>query len=188
MPKKERIKLTQPVLKSRLQVEDTLREIVGATLNRNRANLEMDKGITAIRARYESLINECNKSIEEKSELVRIWAEENPAEFGKLKSLDFVHAIIGFRTGTPTLKTLRGWTWDRVLEKLRGIGLLAYIRTKEEVNKQALLIDRESLGEDRLKEIGLHVKQEESFFIEPKLTPQENAIQQQAQAAVAKAA
>ena len=174
---KNRIKLTQPVLKSRLQVEDTLREIVGATLNRNKATLEMDKAITAIRERYEALLTECNKSIEEKTELVRVWAEANPEEFGKLKSLDFVHAIIGFRTGTPTLKTITGWTWDRVLEKIKAFpALLKHVRTKEEVNKQTLLLDRETIGDDGLRQIGLKVVQSESFFIEPKLTERENKI------------
>lgn len=177
---KNRIKLTQPVLNSRLQVEDALREIVGATINRNKATLEMDRAVTAIRERYESLINECNQSIEEKSELVKVWAEANPAEFGKLKSLDFVHAVIGFRTGTPTLKTLRGWTWDRVLEKLKALCRTEYIRTKEEPNKQALLADRDVAP---LKDFGVQVVQDESFFIEPKLTDQENNIQQQASAA-----
>ena len=178
MKKQNRIKLTAPVLKSRLQVEDTLREIVGATLNRNRATLEMDKAITAIRERYEAMITLCNQDLEEKTELIRTWAEQNPEEFGKLKSLEFVHATIGFRIGTPMLKTLRGWTWDRVLEKMKASAIwTAYIRTKEEVNKQTLLIDREIIGEDCLKEIGVEVKRDESFYIEPNLTAQENRLE-----------
>jgi phage host-nuclease inhibitor protein Gam len=173
MAKKNRIKLTQPVLRSRVDVEATLNEITLTTINRNRAQLDMDKAITAARERYEATIATCNQAIEEKSELVRAWAEANPAEFGKVKSIDFVHAVIGFRTATPTLKTLRGWTWDRVLEKLKDLGLKQYIRTKEEPNKQTLLIDRDGL---QLPTLGLQVEQKESFFIEPKLTDQDNKI------------
>jgi phage host-nuclease inhibitor protein Gam len=173
MAKKNRIKLTQPVLRSRVDVEATLNEITLTTINRNRAQLDMDKAITAARERYEATIATCNQAIEEKSELVRTWAEANPAEFGKVKSIDFVHAVIGFRTATPTLKTLRGWTWDRVLEKLKDLGLKQYIRTKEEPNKQTLLIDRDGL---QLPTLGLQVEQKESFFIEPKLTDQDNKI------------
>jgi phage host-nuclease inhibitor protein Gam len=176
MAKKNRIKLTQPVLRSRVDVESTLNEITLTTINRNRAQLDMDKAITAARERYEATIATCNQAIEEKSELVRTWAEQNPAEFGKVKSIDFVHAVIGFRTGTPTLKPMRGWTWDRVLEKMKGSAFWsAWIRTKEEVNKQTLLIDRDSLA-DHLPDIGLQVKQDESFYIEPKLTDQDNKI------------
>lgn len=172
--KKNRIKLTQPVLNSRADVESVLNEITLTTINRNRAQLAMDQAITEIRERYEATIATCKESIDQKSELVRTWAEANPAEFGKVKSLDFVHATIGFRTGTPTLKTLRGWTWDRVLEKLNSLKLTHYIRTKEEPNKQTLLLDRDSLD---LKNFGLQVEQKESFFIEPKLTDQDNRVE-----------
>jgi phage host-nuclease inhibitor protein Gam len=68
------------------------------------------------------------------------------------------------------LKTLPGWTFDRVLQTLKTAGALDYIRVKEEVHKQNLLSDRESIGPERLREIGLRVVQEETFFVEPKLT------------------
>lgn len=168
---KNRIKMNAPALKSRAQAEETLRAIAELTLSRNQAQLDMDQEITAIRERYEQAIGEANKSLEEKTELVRAWADANPSEFNGLKSMEFVHGVIGWRTGQPTLKTLSGWTWDRVLEKLKSLlnGDI-YIRTKEEVNKQQLLIDREALGPDQLKTIGVRVVQDEAFFIEPKLT------------------
>lgn len=175
---KNRIKLTAPVLKTRADAEAALNEIALTTINRNKALLAMDAEITAARERHEATINACNKALEEKTELIRVWAEANPAEFNGLKSLDLVHAVIGWRTGQPTLKTLAGWTWDRVLEKLKSIknphwGLL-YIRTKEEVNKQGIINDRDTIGPDNLKTIGVRIVQDEAFFIEPKLTDLQN--------------
>jgi phage host-nuclease inhibitor protein Gam len=177
MNKKNRLKLNQSAtaLKSRDQVETVLREIAQVTLKRNQAQLKMDELITNIRTRYEELIGDCTTHLESQTELIRAWAEANPSEF-KGKSADFVHAQIGWRTGQPTLKTLAGWTWDRVLEKLKGF-LPQYIRVKEEVNRQAIIADREGLTAEHLKSIGVRVVQEESFFIDPKLTEIENKQQ-----------
>lgn len=166
---KNRIKLTAPALKSRAQAEDTLRQVAEITLQRNQAQIDMDREITAIRERYEEAIGDANKSLEEKTELLRSWSESNPSEFNGLKSLELVHGLIGWRTGQPTLKTLSGWTWDRVLEKLKTLLRTDYIRTKEEVNKQAIIADRETLTPQGLRDIGVRVVQDEGFFIEPKL-------------------
>ena len=177
---KNRIKLNAPALKSRAQAEDVLRQISELTLSRNQAQLDMDAEITRIREQYKTVLSEANRELEQKTELVRAWAEANLSEF-KGKSLDTVHAVIGWRTGQPALKTLSGWTWDRVMEKIKGLpNLLQYIRTKEEVNKQALLADREGFGADGLRLIGLKVLQEESFYVEPKLQQLETRQQTEA--------
>ena len=75
----------------------------------------------------------------------------------------------------PTLKTITGFTWDRVLEKIR-VAYVEFVRTKEEVNKQAILDQRDILGPDKLRQMGVRVVQEEPFFIEPKIEEPENRI------------
>jgi phage host-nuclease inhibitor protein Gam len=67
----------------------------------------------------------------------------------------------------PTLKTLKGWTWALVLERIGALRLTQYIRTKSEPDKEKLLADREKLG-DRLTEVGVQVVQAETFFVDPK--------------------
>lgn len=172
---KNRIKLTQPAIKTREQAESILREICLTTITRNKAVLAMDQEIATIRENYDGTISWCNKSLEEKTDLIRAWAEANPSEFNGLKSLAMVNGTVGWRIGQPTLKTLAGWTWDRVLEKLKIHGMgLRYIRTKEEVNKQAILGEREVLSPEKMRAMGVRVVQDESFFIEPNLTETEN--------------
>jgi phage host-nuclease inhibitor protein Gam len=174
--KKNRIKFKQTAtaLKSREEVETILGDIARVTLQRNQAQIQMDERITSIREQYEQIMAGANLCLEEKTELVRAWAEANPSEF-KGKSADFVHATIGWRIGQPTLKTLAGWTWDRVLEKLKSLPNLGrsgtdYVRTKEEVNKQAIIGDRDGIGPDLLRLMGVKVVQDESFFVDPKLS------------------
>ncbi len=168
---KNRIKVTSPSIKTRTQAEDALREIAELTIARNAATGEMDARLVAVRSEFEPGLTSIEARLEEKTELLKNWAEANPGEFKEgLKSLSLTHGSLGWRTGLPSLKTLRGWTFDRVLEKIKGAaGLLKYIRTKEEVNKQGLINDRDILGPDGLRSIGVEVKQEESFFVEPTL-------------------
>lgn len=174
---KSRIKLTQPILRSRGDAEATVREICELKTEYQLALADMNAAVTAAKKRFEDQFSPIEKRIHEKTALVQSWAEANPTEFNGAKSLDLVHGQIGWRTGMPQLKTLSGWTWDRVLENLKTKPLWRdYIRTKEEVDKQKLLSEREGLGSDRMLVMGVKVIQEESFFIEPNLQQTENRI------------
>ena len=115
------------------------------------------------------------------------FATENQAElFSKKKSLDMAHGVIGFRTGTPKLKTLKGFTWASALQLVKEF-LPSYVRKTEEVAKDKLLADRDMEvkvkdGEDKVKlshemarcgiqvvqDCGIQVVQDETFYVEPK--------------------
>lgn len=170
-PNKTRLKLSAPAIQTREEMERLVGEICALTLERRGIHTEMDERITLIRTEYEGRLAQIELEFERQIALARDWAEANPSEFGKFKSLDLVHGTVGWRTGTPKLKTLTGWTWDRVLEALKNIPKFAarYIRRKEEVNKDALIADREALQPEDLRAIGVKVVQDETFFIEPKI-------------------
>ena len=98
--------------------------------------------------------------------------------FSKKKSLDMAHGVIGFRTGTPKLKTLKGFTWASALQLVKEF-LPSYVRKTEEVAKDKLLADRDMEvkvkdGEDKVKlshemaRCGIQVVQDETFYVEPK--------------------
>jgi len=166
-----RIKSNGPTISTREELDATLAEIRNLTINRNQCQLGRDERMTAIDEQFGPALTEFGKSIAERVERVRAWAESNPDAFGKHKSLDTTHAVIGWRTGMPSLKTLTGWTWDRVFDKLKSLPAMAraYIRTKEEVAKENLLADRDTLGPDGLRNLGVKVVQAEPFYVEPKL-------------------
>lgn len=100
---------------------------------------------------------------------LQAYAMENKGDlFTKKKSLDMVHGTIGFRTGTPKLKTLKGFTWASALMLVREF-LPSYIRTTEEITKDKLLADRDVEGMcDNMSRCGIQVVQDETFFVEPK--------------------
>jgi phage host-nuclease inhibitor protein Gam len=178
---KARIKTPVLTIKTREQFETFIGEIATLKAKEQKYTAEMNRRITEVRADYENPLVQIATDISAKFEAVRLCAEENPGWFGEAKSLQTTHGTIGWRIGNPTLKTLSGFTWDRVLEKLRGlIDMSTYIRTAPEVNKQALLADRNTLGAEKLREVGVRVVQEETFFVEPNIETPEARMQEAA--------
>jgi len=148
--------------------EEAFAEFAGADARQQQITSKMDLEITKIRQKYTDELNELTETKEEKFEIMQAYAESNRDEFGKKKSLDFAHGIIGFRTGTPKLKTLKGFTWPSVLNLLK-VHLPSYVRTIEEPAKDRLLSDREEPETmQKFSSCGIYVDQDETFFVEPK--------------------
>ncbi len=173
---KNRVKNTQPIIGTREDMESLVAEITVLKNEQRLLAAQMDGQLQNIRERYEPQLAARTQALNEKVELARAWGEANPEQFGAARSIEMTHGIVGWRRGQPALKTLAGWTWDRVKDALNTIGAAAYILTKEDVNKQNLLADRDTIGADKLRQIGLRVVQEESFFVEPKLTEGERDL------------
>jgi len=164
-------KNTQPVIRNREAMESLIGEIAALKNQQRLLTADMDGQIQSIRRQFEAQLAAQNEALDLKMEHARLWSEANPQEFGAARSIETVHGAVGWRTGQPALKTVPGWTFDRVLQTLKTAGASGYIRVKEEVHKQNLLSDREAIGAEKLRELGLRVVQEETFFVEPKLTP-----------------
>lgn len=129
----------------------------------------MNEEITKVKARHEDRIGELQSQRDEQFDMLQAYAESNPELFEKKKSLEFTHGVIGFRTGTPKLKTLKGFTWEAVKTLVKKV-LPTYIRTEEAVAKDLLLANREKEEvKNVMKDIGLMVDQDESFYVAPKL-------------------
>ena len=122
-----------------------------------------------IREKYASKLAELDNEKTKAFDTLQSFATENQAElFTKKKSLDMAHGTIGFRTGTPKLKTLKGFTWASALQLVKEF-LPGYIRQTEEIAKDKLLADRDT--EDMMPQMnkcGIQVVQDETFYVEPK--------------------
>lgn len=150
------------------QAEDAFADYAAADAKQQRITATMDVAITKIREKYADELNDLQEVKEEAFDKLQAYAESNRDDFGKKKSIEFQHGVLGFRTGTPKLKTRKGYTWASVLGLLK-VHLPGYVRTVEEPAKDRLLADREE--PDTLKkftEVGIYVDQDETFFVEPK--------------------
>jgi phage host-nuclease inhibitor protein Gam len=166
--KKKRIKLIGPELTTRADVEETLQNVAHLTLLRDDQEVAMNEQLHCIRKLYEPKITNADQEIDRLSASLKTWAENNVDEFGKRKSIEMFFGAIGFRTGTPKLKTLSKWTWEKVKAALINHKMGHYTRTKTDVDKEKLLADRKTLGKEKLAEFGMKVHQDESFFVEVK--------------------
>lgn len=168
MAKTRQKKVLLPGNITRQQAEDAFAEFAEADARQQRIQATMDMQITKIREKYSEDISRLTDAKDQAFDLLHAYAENNRDEFGKKKSLEFTHGMIGFRTGTPKLKTLKGFTWASVLTLMKK-AMPDYVRTKEEPNKEALLADREKPAvKSALPDIGVMVDQDETFFVEPK--------------------
>lgn len=174
MKNNTRIRTTSPLITTREHAERVLGEIAGLSIQRNSHRNEMDKAIQHIRDEHEPHLAAIDRSLKEKTDLLRTWAETNSHEFAKRRSISLLHGTIGWRLGTPKLKTIARRTWATVLETLKGTGRTDLVRVKEETNKELILAQAASgsLAPSDLKAIGVQVVQEDAFYVEPKLEPE----------------
>lgn len=130
----------------------------------------MNEEINKIKAKYLDEITDIKESIEEPYKILEVFAKEQKSEWGKRKSYDLLHSIIGFRTGTPKVVKDKKFTWDAVLELLKKNKLFKpFIRTTEEINKDAILQEKNEATLKTLKdECFIEVDQDEKFFIQVK--------------------
>lgn len=150
------------------QAEAHFADFATADAKIHQITAKMDGEIVKIREKYQDKLTELGEQREAAFELLQHFAQTNPDHFVKRKSLEMAHGIIGFRTGTPSLKTLKGYTWAAVLNLVKNY-LPEFVRTKEDVNKEAL-IDRRDEDDikDNLTRCGMKIEQSEGFYVEPK--------------------
>lgn len=156
------------------QMETAFAEYAAADARLAKINATMDEQITRIREKYSDDIAQLTSIKDNAFEIVQAYAQENrEVLFAKKKSLDAAHGTYGFRTGTPKLKTLKGYTWEAVKNLLKTF-LPKYVRVTEEPAKDKLLADRETEEvASNMTKCGITVVQDETFFIELKKEEQD---------------
>lgn len=154
---------------SREQADAAFAEFAIADAKEQKLTATMDEQVTKIREKYQDQLQECADKKEQAFEIMQVYATENKESlFSKKRSIETAHGVFGFRTGTPKLKTLKGFTWAAVTNLLK-IHAPQFVRVAEEPAKNLLLEARdEELAVKLFPEIGIYVDQDETFYVEPK--------------------
>ena len=155
------------VLETRADAEAALGKLAELSYRRDMMVAQLDLELKVARENFEYHITAVTAEIDGHFESLNVWADGHPNEFGARKSIDMVHGQLGYRTGQPKLKLLRGWTWERVAAAVQQI-VPKYMRVKVELAKDALLDDRDAFSKEQMADIGCSVVQDESFFVTPK--------------------
>jgi phage host-nuclease inhibitor protein Gam len=146
---------------------------------------EIELACAKVREKWADKLTVLSTERDNAFDILQGFALEHQAElFTKKKSLEMAHGVIGFRTGTPKLKTLKGFTWASALQLARKFLPMTYIRQTEDIAKDKLLADRDlkevavydtPTGDPRevtmreaMAACGIQVTQDETFYVEPK--------------------
>lgn len=151
------------------QMESAFADYARADARVQKINATMDVEMTRIREKYQDEIGKLQETKDNAFDVMQAYAVENKdVLFAKKKSVETVHGTLGFRTGTPKLKTLKGFTWGAVTNLLLEF-LPSYVRTVTEPAKDKLLADRDDEETAALfPKVGISVVQDETFYVEPK--------------------
>lgn len=130
---------------------------------------DIDARVAKIRDSYTAEIAELQETQTEQFSILQNYAVNNRDAFGDKKSMDLPDGKIGFRTGTPALKTLPGYTWASATTLIAKY-LKPYVKMGISPNKEKLLSDRDLAAVNKhFEKCGIAVAQAETFFVEPKI-------------------
>lgn len=147
---------------SQAEAEKLLAEIGGLQREVMRVEHAMNDELAAIKDRHEKLAQPLNAEIDAKFSALHIWAEANRQELlkGKSKTAKLATGELLWRTTPPSVRISGG---EVVLERLKQLGMNDLIRTKEEINKEAVLADPARV--EGVK--GITITQREEFVAKP---------------------
>ena len=105
----------------------------------------MNDEIAAVVEKYQPTIDALKKELPPLQSGVQSWCESHRAELtqsGKTKTVNMITGTVNWRIRPPSV-SVRGS--NTVIELLKSKGLGRYIRTKEEINKDAVLSDPDGI-------------------------------------------
>jgi phage host-nuclease inhibitor protein Gam len=147
-------------------------ESFAQTFNKlSKVQVKMNEEINRVRSKYQDEITELQEALEEPQEILEVFAKEQQTNWGKKKSMELLHTVIGFRTGTPKVCKSKKVTWEGVLDLVKKNKTLAklFLRQTEELNKEAILSTKDESILGQLKEEAfVFIDQEEKFYVDAK--------------------
>lgn len=130
-------------LQSRDDVELAIKQIGDLQRQLEQTAIEQNNELAAITEKYAPKLTALKEQIEPVQQAVQAWCESRRDELtqnGKTKTGSFNTGEVQWRQRPPSV-AIRGA--DSVIESLRTLGLVRFIRTTEEINKEAMLNEAE---------------------------------------------
>lgn len=151
---------------SRDAVNQAIAQIGELHRERVRIQADMNDRMATVKADHDAAAKPLGDRINELAKGVQLWCEANRASLtndGKVKFHEFATGVVKWRL-TPWAVAIAKVADVLALLKAKGLQE-TYIRSKEEISKEALLADREALTAEPIK--GISFKQREEIAIVP---------------------
>jgi len=160
---------TLPRLVLNEQVELEIKLAAGFYNERARLEAEREIALEKVREQYEELIAPVSIAYETCEARCMSWASRNrKTHFAATKVFETQYGSIILRKGQPKLVIIGKAKVADIVKKLKELKLSDFVRTKETIDRQALLKKRDGVvvsecGEFNLDDLGLRVSQPERF-------------------------
>lgn len=151
------------VCQTREQATEAIAQIGAAQRERDRIAAAMNDELSAIKRRYEEQARPHGDRITELANGVQTWCEahrEALTNGGKVKTAALASGEVRWRTTPPSVSIKAA---DKVMEALRSLRLERFIRSKDEIDKTAILAEPEAVAHIK----GIGISQREEFVIVP---------------------
>ena len=151
-----------PAAQSRSDAETLLADIGHNQRRVTEIEAAMNDRLSAIKAEFEQPAAPFNDAIKAKFASLQVRAEANREDLltARSKTVRLATGELSWRTTPPSVR-ITGT--DMVMENLKRMGFGDLIRTKEEINKEAILAEPERV--EGLK--GITISQREEFVAKP---------------------
>ena len=181
---KKNTKFTPVLIHSKDGLTAALNTLVSNKLTLAAQTVAMEQEIADIQRRNQGRVESLTRDIAAAEAGIQVFVTQRREElFPKgVKSLDFALATVGFRDTPHRVEKLRSKdTFDEIALRMAGMKLHDatgntlifdgdhYVRYREpELDKKALLANRQNIPEAALKAAGIKFDYDELFYIEPK--------------------
>jgi len=148
---------------NRTEADEAIRVIGEQQRKRDAIQIDLNAKLADLKAAAEERAQPIAESIRELSKGVQTWAEANRAELtnnGRTKTCRLGNGELRWRMRPPSVG-IRGLL--AVIDALKSLGLHRFIRTKEEVDREAILSDPDAVRAVK----GVSIDQGEDFVIVP---------------------
>ena len=152
-------------------VDDALLELGKEKVFVQNKEAEMNGRIQTVREAFDLETADSIRKITGLEVDIETFCIANKFEFERVRSKELTHGIVSFRTTPPKVAMLnRKYNVNTVLELLKKIHLTMFIRTKDELDKDAVLAASaaKEISDEKLAAVGLKIDQSEQFSVEIK--------------------
>ena len=161
-------RISKPIITNvtRQQAEDAMTSYADSQAAISRITAEVELECIRIRDARADEISGLQLQATQAQTVLEAYARENrDTIFQRRRSLDLPNGTIGFRTATPRVKAVKGYTLAAALELMQSF-YPEYTRTTTELDRQRLILNRDTPeAQAAMQKCGLQVCQDETFFI-----------------------
>ncbi|WP_291830531.1 host-nuclease inhibitor Gam family protein [Bosea sp. (in: a-proteobacteria)] len=156
-----------PVPRDANEANEWLKQIGDLVRSAELVQAALDEQVAALKAKAEAEAAPIDAAIAAMTKGLQVWAEANREALcaGGRKTVAMSAGEIGWRLRPPSVRIA---SIGAVMETLKSLGLARFIRTKEEIDKQALLAEPEVAAKVPGVTVG---SVGEDFFVQPVALP-----------------